>query len=107
MSIQFVIEDIEHAETMSEHGSLAEAWAALRHLAGVAWDAEPNLAPCTDWANCGRRYEIVAFDASTDAWVELERFPGFEINRQGVVWADAAPGSGAGSASGLGAGPDD
>jgi hypothetical protein len=83
----FVIEDEAHAEPQdgrfqTRQGALAE----LRRRAAIPWDEEPNLAPCTDWANCGRRYEIVQYDDTVTPWKELSRDRVLDISAAGVRW---------------------
>jgi hypothetical protein len=95
MTSHFVIEDESHAETISEHASLAEAWRALEHLATVPWDEEPNVAPCTSWRTCGRRYEIIEYDSAQKPHKELRRLVGLEISAEGTVWGAEAPANGA------------
>lgn len=90
MATRFIIEDTDHAEPLSQHGSLAEAWVELRRLSGIPWDQAPNIAPCTDWRSCGRSYEIIEFDTSLDPWREVQRVSGFGIRALGVVWAPDA-----------------
>ena len=86
MPTRFVVEDEAHAEQCGEHATLEEAVARLKELAGIPWNEEPNVAPCTSWRTCGRRYEIVQYEISSRPWKELRRMPALEINAQGVVW---------------------
>ena len=65
----FAIEDELHSERVGEHPTLDEAVRELKRLARIPWDAEPNRAPCQNWRNCGRRYEVVEYD-ETRASVE-------------------------------------
>jgi hypothetical protein len=89
--MSFEIEDQLHAEHHSSHPTLAAAIAELRRLALIPWDQGPNLAPCTGWRNCGRQYEIVEYDTSSEPWRELQRLPALEIDSQGVRWAAGLP----------------
>jgi hypothetical protein len=86
MPVLFVIEDEAHAEQCSEHTTLAEAVDRLKQLSVLPWDAEPNLAPCTSWKTCGRRYEIIEYDTTSLPWKERRRIPALEINAKGVHW---------------------
>jgi len=86
MPVLFVIEDEAHAEQCGEHSTLEEAVAKLRQLAGIPWSEEPNVAPCTSWRTCGRRYEIVQYETSSHPWKELRRTPVLEINAKGTFW---------------------
>ena len=90
----FVIEDESHAEQVSEHPSLGNAWEALRHLATIPWDCEPNVAPCKSWQTCGRNYEIIEYETSTQPWQELRRVAGLSVSAKGVVWGAEAPARG-------------
>ncbi len=87
----FVISDDLHDESAGEFSSLEEAVSGARRLATIAWDQEPNLAPCTAWRTCGRNYEVIEFDHSSVPWREVRRFPAFEIDASGVRWADGFP----------------
>ena len=70
----FIVEDELHAEPLTgEFASREDAVADLRRLAELPWNAAPNRAPCTNWRNCGRRYDIVEYDASAEPWRELSR----------------------------------
>ena len=80
------IEDERHAEPIAEYGTLSEAIAELERLSSVPWDADPNRAPCQNWRNCGRVYELIEYDASALPWKEVRRVPGLEISRKGVQW---------------------
>lgn len=85
---RFVIEDEAHAEQHSTHETLDEAIAELQRLpAHIPWDKEPNVAPCTNWRKCGRRYEIIAYEIASEPWRQLRRIPALEISYSGVVWA--------------------
>jgi hypothetical protein len=81
------MEDESHAECIArEIASLEEAGAELRRLLGLRWDEEPNLAPCTTWSKCGRRYEVVGYDTSEGAYREVRRIPALDIRASGVTW---------------------
>jgi hypothetical protein len=83
----FAIEDELHAEPQDgEHATLAEAVAELRRRAALPWDEVPNVAPCTSWRTCGRAYEIVEYDTSSNPWKELRRIPFLEVNAAGAKW---------------------
>lgn len=86
MATSFQIEDEAHAEALGRFESLDEALAELRRLAQIPWNEHPNQAPCTSWRTCGRRYEIVAYDASAHPWREVRRLPALEVNAAGVQW---------------------
>jgi hypothetical protein len=82
----FVIEDERHAEQHGNFSSRDEAIAELKERAGIPWNEHPNLAPCTNWANCGRSYELVEYDANVSPWRELSRESMLEISAAGVQW---------------------
>jgi len=86
MTAKFVIEDQRHAETISEHATLAEARHELEHLAQTRWDQPPNLAPCGSWQTCGREYEIVEYETGAHPWKVVSRAGGLEISAEGLVW---------------------
>lgn len=89
----FVIEDERHAESLGQFTSLDQALAELRQLASIPWDEHPNLAPCTNWHNCGRTYEVVEYDESQSPWKELRRISALEISAAGVQWAEGIEGT--------------
>ncbi len=82
----FTIEDEAHSESHGDFSSFADAVAELDRRAAIAWDQEPNAAPCTNWQNCGRRYEIVEYDDMTKPRTEVRRVPALEISANGVRW---------------------
>ena len=83
----FVIEDEEHAEQHGQFSTMEAAIAELEHRAAIPWDQEPNVAPCTNWRNCGRRYELVEYDDIERPWKELRRFEVLEVSAAGVLWS--------------------
>jgi hypothetical protein len=83
----FRIEDERHAEPQEgQYQSLAEAVAELQRRALLPWYQPPNVAPCQNWRNCGRTYEIVEYDTSSTPWRELSRVPYLEVTATGVRW---------------------
>jgi hypothetical protein len=82
----FVIEDELHAEQISTFSDHEAAMTELRRLASVPWDQAPNRAPCTSWAGCGRRYELIEYNADQDPWRELSRSPKLDVSANGVIW---------------------
>ncbi|MBX9792336.1 MAG: hypothetical protein K2Y37_25835 [Pirellulales bacterium] len=89
----FVIEDERHAESVGQFKGLDLALVELRQLATIPWDQQPNLAPCTNWRNCGRTYEVVEYDDSQSPWKELRRISALEISATGVQWAEGFEGA--------------
>lgn len=86
----FVIEDEIHAEQVGEFSTLQSAWAALRRLSEVAWDAHPNAAPCHSKHACGRDYRIIEYDTSSVPWILVRQYGGLAVNAKGVVWGPDA-----------------
>jgi hypothetical protein len=82
----FVIEDEAHAEPQGEFETFDDALAQLRLRAAIPWDHEPNRAPCTSWRTCGRRYEVVEYDARQTLRRELDRVLVLEVSATGVRW---------------------
>lgn len=83
----FRIEDERHAEPqVGEFASFDDAVGELRRRALIPWDEEPNQAPCSNWRNCGRSYEIVEYDESERPWREINRMLVLEIDAHGANW---------------------
>jgi hypothetical protein len=82
----FRIEDERHAEPQGEFATLQEAVAELKRRAALPWNKVPNVAPCANWQNCGRHYEIIEYDVSTKPWRELQRISALEVSAKGVSW---------------------
>lgn len=83
----FTIEDQWHAELQDgDYPSLAAAATELRRLADIPWDQSPNVAPCTGWQSCGRRYEVVEYDTSVAPWRQIRRLAVLEIDSKGARW---------------------
>jgi hypothetical protein len=83
----FVIEDEAHAEP--QEGSFRteeEAIAELERRASIPWNEKPNCAPCANWRNCGRRYEIVEYDDTVSPRVELSRKFMLAVSAKGAEW---------------------
>jgi hypothetical protein len=83
----FVIEDEAHAEQQAPtFRTRAEAMAELKRRATIPWNEEPNCAPCTNWQNCGRRYQIVEYNDTVSPGVEVAREFVLAISSKGVDW---------------------
>ena len=92
MNKRFVIEDEFHCEWIGEFESRSEALQELTRLASLAWDAAPNQAPCTSWADCGREYHLVEFDTDTKPfWTELRREYALSISSSETKWIAPFP----------------
>jgi hypothetical protein len=84
----FRIEDELHDESFGQDFETMDAvLAELRRLAAIPWDQEPNCAPCMNWRNCGRHYEITEYNAD-DPVPEIRRFLTLEISAAGVKWTE-------------------
>jgi len=83
----FKIDDDFHAELQEgEFASFDDAMAEVRRRAELPWNEAPNVAPCTGWRGCGRRYEIVEYDGSSSPWREIARTAVVEVSAAGVRW---------------------
>jgi len=83
------LEDLSHAEYQEgSFKSVAEAFKELQRRAEIPWNEIPNICPCTCWEKCGREYEIVEFDISSDPWRELRRLGCLKISADGIIWSD-------------------
>lgn len=91
---RFEIYDVIHCDSISQHDSLADAWAQLRILSVIPWNAEPNVAPCASWEDCGREYVINEYDTTTRPWILLRTHQALSISRAGIRWVPDAPESG-------------
>jgi len=75
-----------HAEQHGKFLSIEDAIAELRLRAGIPWDKKPNAAPCTNWRNCGRKYELVEYDDSSRPWKVINRIAALNVSAKGVFW---------------------
>jgi hypothetical protein len=82
----FVIEDEAHAEWIGEFLTMDDAWGELRRLSAIAWDQEPNRAPCRGWTTCGRDYVLIEFDDLANPWREIRRMSAMKVSAKGVAW---------------------
>jgi len=82
------IEDEWHAESCGEYDSQDTALAELRRRTAVTWDVEPNVAPCSNWRKCGRRYELVGYNTSELPWREVQLFHVLDVSSDGIKWTD-------------------
>ena len=86
-SPMFVIYDEAHAEPQAgRFETRQQAIAELKRRAAILWNGKPNRAPCTNWLNCGRRYELVEYDDTTSPRKELSRILILKISAAGVQW---------------------
>lgn len=83
MATFFIVEDLRHAEAVGSFETRSEAIDEARRLASVPWDAEPNLAPCTQWRTCGREWEVVEISNGQ----VISRFPVVTVTAKVVHWA--------------------
>jgi hypothetical protein len=84
----YIIEDSIHCEWQAKYSAFEDAVIELRRRASLPWDREPNQAPCTSWKTCGREYEILEYDDSSDPWTLIRRTPALEISATGIKWAE-------------------
>ena len=82
------IEDELHAESAGDYATQESALEELRRRSALAWDVEPNVAPCTNWRKCGRRYEVVEYDTKERPWREVQRFHVLDISSGGINWIE-------------------
>jgi hypothetical protein len=83
------IQDESHGDDFNgQFPTFAHAMAELQRRSKLAWDAEPNRAPCTGWKKCRRKYAVVEYDDSAIPFKELRRLRVLEISSQGVVWTE-------------------
>lgn len=87
----FVIEDEAHAEWSGEFRALEDAIGELARRSKIAWDLEPNRAPCKSWKTCGLDYVVVEFDDQVNPWREIQRMDVLKIRADGVVWTEENP----------------
>jgi hypothetical protein len=82
----FNIEDELHDERMEgEFATFDGAVTELKRLAQLPWDQPPNLAPCTSWKTCGRKYVVVECEALPQR-KEISRTCMLELDRDGPRW---------------------
>jgi hypothetical protein len=88
MAHVFTIEDDQHADPIEgEFASFEAALDELKRIAALPFGAEPNLPPCTNWANCRRYYVILETDQSTTPyWTTVKRTSVLEITKSGAQW---------------------
>jgi hypothetical protein len=88
----FVIVDEAHAERQEgRFQTRQQAIVELQRRAAIPWNEKPNRAPCINWLNCGRRYELVEYDDTTRPWKELSRSLMLKISAAGVRWVSQVP----------------
>ena len=92
----FLIEDERHAEPQGQFGNLQQAIVELRQRAAIPWDQEPNRAPCQNWMNCGRKYEVIEYDDTLSPWKELRRIAVLDVSASGVAWSSGFEDAGQG-----------
>jgi hypothetical protein len=45
-----------------------------------------SSAPCTNWQQCGRRYDVVEFDTAQSPWRQIKRIHVLDISAEGATW---------------------
>jgi hypothetical protein len=83
----FFIKDERHAELQDgEFASLAEAFEELKRRATKPWNEVPNVAPCTSWRTCGRKYAVVEYETKATPWKVIQWHSMLEITAEGTKW---------------------
>ncbi len=84
----FVIEDTAHCESFGRYESFELALDEIKRLATIPWNKKPIKAPCSEWKNCGRFFEIVEYDMSVTPWICKGRKAVLESTSKGLCWAE-------------------
>jgi hypothetical protein len=84
----FVLEDEFHCETQGNFPTFEAAVAEAKRHATLPWDQAPNIAPCTSWKTCGRRYVVIEYDDSVTPWTHIGSKFVLELSAKGVVWGE-------------------
>lgn len=82
----FSIDDAEHLDLGSRYPSFDLAIAEVVRRAALAWDEEPNRAPCREWRTCGRVYEVREYDDGVTPWRLLGRLKVVRVSAAGAAW---------------------
>lgn len=91
MITKFVIEDELHAEICGEYDSFTKAISELERRAFTPWYERPDIAPCINWANCGRHYEIIKYETKQTPWSKIQSWDVLDISAEGVFWKQGFP----------------
>jgi len=92
MVAMFFIIDDDHQDMLGEYTSLDFGLAELYRLAGIPYDEDPNRAPCTSWAGCGRAWTL--YDDRVGRGVDLRVVATLTTSQSGHEWSvgpDAVP----------------
>ena len=84
--MRIIIEDSIHCERIEEYESFDEAVVHLEQLANLPWDQEPNRAPCTGWRKCGREYQVIEYDDSSNPWRVVREADVLKVSASNVEW---------------------
>jgi hypothetical protein len=82
----FAIDDDWHCEFQGQYSTYEEAINELKRRALIPWDQAPNCAPCSSFDTCGRRYQVIEYDDTSEPWKEIRRIALLEISSAGVKW---------------------
>jgi len=88
----FRIEDKTHCDDHGTFESFQDAYDAIIGFTSIPWDKRPNRAPCRNWRNCGRYFQIVesrSWTCPESEKVKYEHVGTTEICKiscEGVLW---------------------
>lgn len=83
----YAIYDDVHCEYGSEFATLAQSLAELDRLASLPWNEPPKVAPCSEWASCGRRYRVIAVSTDQGApYSHVPVAPRLCVGHNGIRW---------------------
>jgi hypothetical protein len=89
----FAIYDMIHLESSPQRDhfeSLDEALAEVLRRAQLPWDQYPNIAPCREWATCGRECVIREYRTGHQPWKLVRVVPVVSLSAAGVTWPMAS-----------------
>lgn len=82
----FIIEDEVHSSIEWEFDSFEDAILELKKRADIPWNQKPNISPCMSWETCGKNYEIIEYENSSNPWIEKNRTLVLEISAKETKW---------------------
>jgi hypothetical protein len=85
--VVYAIYDDVHCQLGNEFATLAQSLAELDRLGGLSWNEPPNVAPCSDWASCGRRYRVIELSTDRSApYSHVPVAPRLCVGYNGIRW---------------------